>query len=130
MHNRILKSTAVHNPSTLKPSTSLSANNTIKALIIKRNKPNVRIVTGKVRMTKIGFTKRFKTDRTIATIKAPRYPLTDTPFNNSASAKTASAFKSSLIISFIVNSVYCTAKIIGNVNGITAGTPFCSPGVT
>lgn len=55
---------------TEKPSINLSANNIIKALIIKRNKPKVIMVIGNVKMTKTGFTKRFKTDNTTATIRA------------------------------------------------------------
>lgn len=60
---------AVHIPSTAKPSISLSANKIMIALITKRNNPNVRIVTGNVKMTKIGFTKTLSTERTAATIR-------------------------------------------------------------
>ena len=62
---------AVHIPLTEKPSTSLSARSTINALITRRNRPNVMIVTGKVKMTKTGFTNTFSTANTTATIKAP-----------------------------------------------------------
>ena len=69
IHKSILKSMAVQIPFTPNPSMSLSANKIISALITKRNKPNVKIVTGNVKMTKIGFTKTLSTDITAATIK-------------------------------------------------------------
>lgn len=53
-----LKSKAHHILSTLKPATKASANRMIIALIINRKRPNVMIVTGNVRITKIGFTKK------------------------------------------------------------------------
>lgn len=56
-------------PSTLNPSISLSANKIISALITKRNNPNVRIVTGNVKMIKIGFINTLSTDNTAAAIK-------------------------------------------------------------
>lgn len=55
---------------TEKPSINLSANKIIKALITSKNNPKVTMVIGKVKMTKIGFTNRFKTDSTTATIIA------------------------------------------------------------
>ena len=42
----------------------------INALMIKRNKPNVKMVNGIVTMTRIGFKKVFKIARTIAKIMA------------------------------------------------------------
>lgn len=42
----------------------------ISALIISKNNPNVTMVIGKVKITKTGFTNRFKTDNTMATIMA------------------------------------------------------------
>ena len=56
-------------PSTLNPSISLSAIKMISALITKRNNPNVRMVTGSVKIIKTGFTKTLSTERTTATIK-------------------------------------------------------------
>lgn len=49
------------------PSISLSAKRIINAFITSINKPKVRIVIGKVKMIKIGFTNRFKIDKTKAT---------------------------------------------------------------
>ena len=49
---------------------SLSANRIINALITKRNRPKVIIVIGNVKIIKIGFTNKFRIDKTIATIMA------------------------------------------------------------
>lgn len=62
---------AVQKLETLNPSTSLSANRIMHALITKRNNPKVTMVIGNVRMTKIGFTNKFRMDKTTATIIAP-----------------------------------------------------------
>ena len=51
----------------------------ITALITNKKSPKVTTVTGKVRTTKIGFTKNLKIANTIATITAERYPDTSTP---------------------------------------------------
>ena len=62
---------SVHkNPFTLNPLTKKSANEIISALIMRRNKPKVRIVMGMVSITKSGFTKRLSKLITNATIKA------------------------------------------------------------
>lgn len=61
---------AIHILLTEKPSISLSANKIIKALITNKNNPNVTMVIGKVKITKIGFTSKFNTDNTTATIIA------------------------------------------------------------
>jgi len=52
------------------PSISLSTKRIIRAFIMSKNSPKVRMVIGSVRITKIGFTNKFKTDNTIATIIA------------------------------------------------------------
>lgn len=70
MDNRTLNNIATQILLTEKPATSLSTKRIIKAFIMSKNKPNVMIVIGKVRRTKIGFTNKFKTDNTIATIMA------------------------------------------------------------
>ena len=41
-----------------------------------KNNPNVKIVTGSVNKTKIGFTNKFNNPRTIATITADLNPST------------------------------------------------------
>ena len=56
--------------STENPSINLSAKRIINPFITNKNKPKVRMVTGKVKMTKSGFTKRFRIDNTSATIIA------------------------------------------------------------
>ncbi|GAA4233146.1 hypothetical protein GCM10022291_09500 [Postechiella marina] len=40
------------------------------ALTTSKNKPSVKTVIGNVKITKIGFTKRLSSDKTIATIMA------------------------------------------------------------
>jgi hypothetical protein len=55
---------------TLKPATRASAKRMIMALMINRKSPNVTIVTGRVRITKMGFTKKFNKLSIIATIIA------------------------------------------------------------
>ena len=67
----MLNSTAVQKLETPKPSISLSAKSMIKALITSKNRPRVNMVTGKVKMTKTGFTKTLRMDSTMATIMAP-----------------------------------------------------------
>jgi hypothetical protein len=42
----------------------------IMALIIKRKRPKVKIVTGRVKMTRRGFTKKFNRLSTMATTMA------------------------------------------------------------
>lgn len=70
MDKRILNNIATQILLTENPSINLSANNMIKALITNKNKPNVIIVIGNVKITKIGLTNKFKIDKTIATIIA------------------------------------------------------------
>lgn len=65
--NRMLKSKAIQILLTEKPGINLSANKIINALMTNKNKPNVTIVIGKVKMTKIGFTSKFNIDNTAAT---------------------------------------------------------------
>ena len=55
---------------TSKPDIRLSAKRIIMALIIKRKRPRVRMVIGRVKMTNIGFTIKFRRLRTMATIMA------------------------------------------------------------
>lgn len=54
-------------PSTLNPCTNLLSSIMIPVLMTSRNKPNVRIVIGSVRMTRIGLIKKFSRPSTIAT---------------------------------------------------------------
>jgi len=66
----ILKNKAVQNESTAKPPTILVHSKIIMALITNKNNPKVIKVTGNVKITKIGFIKRFNNPRTTATIIA------------------------------------------------------------
>lgn len=68
--SKILKNSAAKNPETAKPSTNLSANNIIHALITNRNNPKVTIVAGKVKKIKSGRTNIFSNEITMATIIA------------------------------------------------------------
>ena len=56
--------------STENPVIRLSASKMIKALMIKRKSPKVRMVTGKDRIIKIGLTIKFNKLKTTATIMA------------------------------------------------------------
>ena len=80
MDNTILKSIAVHNESTLKPPTILVHNKIIAAFIKSKNNPRVKIVTGSVKSTKIGFTKILSNPNTTATIMDVIKLSTETPF--------------------------------------------------
>lgn len=55
---------------TSNPDIRLSAKRMMMALIINKKRPRVKMVMGKVNMTNIGFTIKFKRLRTIATIMA------------------------------------------------------------
>lgn len=52
---------------TLKPVTNQSARYMIRTLMTNRNPPKVKMVIGRVRITKIGFTIKFNTDSDKAT---------------------------------------------------------------
>ena len=65
-----LKINAHQNPSTLIPSSNLSANKIMSALITKRKRPKVTTVIGNVSKTNIGFTIAFKQAKTKAKIMA------------------------------------------------------------
>lgn len=66
----MLKINAVQNEFILNPSTSLEHNKIINALMANKNNPSVTMVTGKVKITKIGLTKILSNPKTTATIKA------------------------------------------------------------
>ena len=87
----MLNKNAVKKEWTAKPSTILVHNTIINPLIINRKRPNVKIVTGKVKITKIGFTIKFNNAKTIATIIDVEKLLTVTPGKNLAITKTKTA---------------------------------------
>ena len=68
--SKTLNNSAQKNPSTAKPSTNLSANKMIHALITNRNKPKVTMVAGNVKNIKSGRTNIFNNEITTATIIA------------------------------------------------------------
>ena len=97
----ILKNKAVKKESTLKPPTILVHNKIIMALITNKNKPKVINVTGNVRITNIGFIKRFNNPKTTATITAVPKVVTTTPGRKLAINKTSAAVTRSLSNNFI-----------------------------
>ena len=102
MDNKMLKSRAVQNPLTPNPSINLSASKMIHALITSKNNPNVTIVMGMVRITKMGFKMAFNNAKTTATMMAAVKPLTATPGKKCANNTTIPAVISSLMIRFIM----------------------------
>lgn len=64
----MLNHNAVQKDSTLNPPTIFVHNKIRHAFITNRKIPRVKIVTGSVNNTKIGFTKMFNSPKTIATI--------------------------------------------------------------
>ncbi|MNR39324.1 hypothetical protein D3C85_1575270 [compost metagenome] len=68
--NKKLNINAHQNPSTLNPSISFAPHIIINALITKRNNPRVMIVTGNVRITKMGLIIMLRSPKTTATINA------------------------------------------------------------
>ncbi len=64
----MLKNSAVQNESTSKPPTILEQRIMINALMTNKNNPNVTMVTGNVKNTKIGFIKVLSNPRTTATM--------------------------------------------------------------
>ena len=70
MDNKILNRMAVQILDTEKPEIKLSASNIISPLTTNRNNPNVMIVIGNVKITKMCLTNKFKMDITAATIIA------------------------------------------------------------
>ena len=57
---------------TLNPAIRLSARSIITALMINKKRHRVRMVTGNVKITRMGLTKKFSRLSTIATIIAVR----------------------------------------------------------
>lgn len=86
-----LNISAIQKPETLKPSIRLSANKIINALITNKNKPNVRMVTGNVKMMSSGFMVTLNKAKTTATITELVKFSTETPGKKWAITKTATA---------------------------------------
>ena len=92
---------------TEKPLISLSASRIIIAFIISKKRPKVTMVTGSVKITKMGFTKKLSKLRTTATITAVIKVSTETLGKTFAKMITDKALKSILIISFISINLKC-----------------------
>ena len=67
---KMLKTMAINKLETEKPLMKWVAINTIIPLITRRNRPSVTIVTGSVRIIRIGFTIILSNARMMATINA------------------------------------------------------------
>ena len=65
--------------STWKPSIRFAVNRIIIALITNKKSPKVKMVMGRVRMTRIGFTKKLSKLSTTATMIAVNMEETPTP---------------------------------------------------
>jgi hypothetical protein len=100
--NIMLKRSAVKKESTLKPTTILSHKTMISALTISRKSPNVKMVAGKVKNTKMGFTKIFKIPKTMATMIEVMKLSTVMPVMKCAMINTKIAVIKSRVIVFMI----------------------------
>ena len=98
----MLKNKAVQKVSILNPPTILVHKIMISAFITNKNKPNVRIVTGKVKITNMGLIKIFSNPNTIATNNAVVKLSTCTPGIKFEISKTKAAVIIILISRFII----------------------------
>lgn len=87
----MLNKKAVKKELTAKPSTILVHKTIINPLIINKKRPNVKIVTGKVKIIRMGFTIKFNNAKTIATTIEVEKLSTVTPGKNLAITKTNNA---------------------------------------
>ena len=74
----------------------------IHALMTNKNNPNVTMVIGIVKITRIGFTIKLSSPNTMATIRAATNPVTSTPGRKCAKSITIPAVTISLINKFIL----------------------------
>lgn len=82
--NTIANNIAVQKLATKNPVTRCEASNTSTALIMKVNRPRLKILIGRVRMTRIGRRIILMRPRTTATMRAVPKPETTTPGNRYA----------------------------------------------
>lgn len=94
---------AVQKLSMPNPFTNFAQSKIIKAFTTNKNKPKVKIVTGKVKSTKIGFTNKLSKPKTIATTIEVAKLATVTPGKKLAINSTNIAVIKILIIKFIIN---------------------------
>lgn len=97
----MLKSMAVQKESTLKPPTICVQRRMISALMTSKNKPSVRMVTGRVKSTMIGFMKMLSNPSTIATMTDVKKLSTCTPPMNREITMTSTAVTNILNNRFI-----------------------------
>jgi hypothetical protein len=83
------------------PFTNLLASNTTRAFTTNKNKPRVRMVTGKVSRIKTGFRKMFKIASTTANTKAVQKVSICMPLRTCARPKETPAITKILIRKFI-----------------------------
>ncbi len=102
MERIILKIIAVQNEFILNPSTNLEHNIIIPPFITNKNKPNVSIVAGNDKITKIGLIKILSNPNTAATITAVVKLSTSTDVIAPAISTTKTAVIKILRISFII----------------------------
>jgi hypothetical protein len=74
----------------------------INPLMISKKRPSVIIVTGKVKITKIGFTIKLSKAKTMATTIEVEKPSTTTPGKNLAITNTRTAVIKIRIKTFII----------------------------
>jgi len=104
----MLKNKAAQKPETVNPSTNLSANKMIQALITNKNSPKVTIVAGNVKKIKSGRINIFNNAITTATIIAETYPATEIPgkiLAKTITAKAVSKIFKKVFICLIYNSI-------------------------
>lgn len=98
-----LKNNAVQKLSIPNPLTKFAQSIIIKAFTTNKNNPKVKIVTGKVNSTKIGFTNKLSNPKTTATTTDVPKPATVTPGKKLAIRSTKIEVIKILIIKFIIN---------------------------
>ena len=108
MDRRILNNSAYQNPLTSNPETKASQIKMITALMTKRKSPKVKMVTGKVKMIRMGFTNKFKTISTAATTIAVKKFATLMPGKMLANTTTAIALNTISINVFCMLALFCS----------------------
>lgn len=88
------------------PDTNRLANNTTIVFTTNKNKPSVRMVTGNVRIMRMGFKKIFNKASTTANIKAVTKLFIAIPERKYASPNETAAITSILTRKFIVYNFY------------------------
>ena len=94
-------SNAVPNEETENPSINCAVSKKSEALITSKNRPKVRMVTGRVNSTKIGLTKTFRIPRTKDANNAEYTLVISIPGSNCATSRSETAVMTILIALFI-----------------------------